>query len=265
MAQEPNDPFDPPSEFSDGIVGQFDRAERPGARIRPQYRRRFTPATAERPAVLVITATIAPGRHTYSITQPPGGPLPTKIELEPSTDYRHTRPVPTSIRPRTRIERGRLDRPGNPRARRRGHLVCADRADRRRRPGKLEIKGTIDMQVCETGGSCEPGRRSNSPHDSQRTWISHRRSRTNSDQSANRAIRNPTRRQVPVRNLRREAQRPARAGRRPSRRIGATRVHGHAAGRRPHLCPCRSRRAARHEADAHRDPARVGPRAASGR
>jgi len=44
----------------------------------------FTPATGDRPAVLMITAKIAPGWHTYSITQPAGGPLASVITLEPS-------------------------------------------------------------------------------------------------------------------------------------------------------------------------------------
>jgi thiol:disulfide interchange protein/DsbC/DsbD-like thiol-disulfide interchange protein len=47
----------------------------------------FTAATADRPAVLMITADIAPGWHVYSLTQPPGGPTRTKIELTPSPEY----------------------------------------------------------------------------------------------------------------------------------------------------------------------------------
>src|SRR3990172_846369 len=47
----------------------------------------FTAATADRPAVLMITADIAPGWHVYSLTQPPGGPTKTKIELTPSSQY----------------------------------------------------------------------------------------------------------------------------------------------------------------------------------
>jgi thiol:disulfide interchange protein/DsbC/DsbD-like thiol-disulfide interchange protein len=47
----------------------------------------FTAATADRPAVLMVTADIAPGWHVYSLTQPPGGPTKTKIELTPSPEY----------------------------------------------------------------------------------------------------------------------------------------------------------------------------------
>ena len=37
----------------------------------------FTGATAQRPAVLMITANIEPGWHVYSLTQPAGGPMKT--------------------------------------------------------------------------------------------------------------------------------------------------------------------------------------------
>jgi len=37
----------------------------------------FTAATADRPAVLMITARIFPGWHVYSLTQPAGGPTKT--------------------------------------------------------------------------------------------------------------------------------------------------------------------------------------------
>jgi thiol:disulfide interchange protein/DsbC/DsbD-like thiol-disulfide interchange protein len=60
----------------------------------------FTAPTAERPAVLMITAEIAPGWHVYSLTQPPGGPTKTKIELAPSPEYQlagefRSQPQPT--------------------------------------------------------------------------------------------------------------------------------------------------------------------------
>lgn len=47
----------------------------------------FTKASDQRPAVLMITATIDPGWYIYSITQPPGGPQPTSISLDPSPTY----------------------------------------------------------------------------------------------------------------------------------------------------------------------------------
>ncbi len=59
----------------------------------------FTPATAEQAGQLLITARIKPTWHIYSITQPPGGPLPTEIKLHSSKAFRllgdfHASPLP---------------------------------------------------------------------------------------------------------------------------------------------------------------------------
>ena len=45
------------------------------------------PPQGERPAQLQVTATIAPGWHIYSITQPGGGPVKTRIKVTPSPDF----------------------------------------------------------------------------------------------------------------------------------------------------------------------------------
>lgn len=42
----------------------------------------FTPATAERPAMVFVTATIADGFHISALDQASGGPLPTTIDLD---------------------------------------------------------------------------------------------------------------------------------------------------------------------------------------
>ncbi len=49
---------------------------------------RFTPPAGNRLAMLFITADIKQGWHIYSITQEPGGPIRTKIDLVPSPQYR---------------------------------------------------------------------------------------------------------------------------------------------------------------------------------
>ncbi len=48
----------------------------------------FTPPAGKQPAMLFITAEIKKGWHIYSITQEPGGPIRTKIQLVPSPQYR---------------------------------------------------------------------------------------------------------------------------------------------------------------------------------
>jgi thiol:disulfide interchange protein len=47
----------------------------------------FTPPAGKHPSMLFITAEIKQGWHIYSITQAPGGPIRTKIELTPSPQY----------------------------------------------------------------------------------------------------------------------------------------------------------------------------------
>jgi suppressor for copper-sensitivity B len=64
----------------------------------------FTPATNERPAVLMITADIAPGWHVYSLTQPPGGPTKTKIELAADSPARLLGPFRSFPEPTSRID-----------------------------------------------------------------------------------------------------------------------------------------------------------------
>ena len=50
----------------------------------------FTPPAGKQPAILFITADIRQGWHIYSITQAPGGPIRTKIQLIQSPQYRLT-------------------------------------------------------------------------------------------------------------------------------------------------------------------------------
>ena len=48
----------------------------------------FTAPAGGKPAILYITAEMAPGWHIYSITQPPGGPIKSRIKLAASGDYK---------------------------------------------------------------------------------------------------------------------------------------------------------------------------------
>src|SRR5690242_17748800 len=87
--------------YTDGVVGQFDDSASDTLLEPATITAKFTTKTADRPATLLITAKIARGRHTYSLTQPPGGPLPTKIELQSSPDFRQlssfrSQPAPKS-------------------------------------------------------------------------------------------------------------------------------------------------------------------------
>ena len=151
--QNPNS-FDPQHPFGPGIVGQFDSsATGEPATITTG----FSPATANQPAILMITAQIAPGKHAYSLTQPPGGPQPTKIELDRSPDYRLLAPFRSQPEATAHVETGpvwtglRIEE-------HEGEVTWYAPIEITAgiNPKKLEIKGTIHMLVCKTGGTCEP-------------------------------------------------------------------------------------------------------------
>ena len=48
----------------------------------------FTAPKADHPAMLYVTAEIAPDWHIYSITQPPGGPVKSKIKITEAPDFK---------------------------------------------------------------------------------------------------------------------------------------------------------------------------------
>jgi thiol:disulfide interchange protein len=143
--------FDPQSPF--GIVGQFDPASSGEAAM---ITTRVAPATADQPATLLITAQIAPGKHAYSLTQPKGGPRPTQIELVHSSDYRLLAAFRSQPAPESRIEKGPVWT-GLKIEEHKGTVTwyapieITAGVD----PKKLEIKGSIRVEVCEDGGACE--------------------------------------------------------------------------------------------------------------
>ncbi len=147
----------PRSHYTDGVVGQFDDAASDMLLESATVSAKFTTPTADRPATLMITAKIARGRHTYSLTQPPGGPQPTTIELQPSPNYRQlssfrSQPAPkahqedlgagTSIKVEEHEGQVTWYAP----------IELTAGVD----PKALEIRGSVHMQVCQTHGICEP-------------------------------------------------------------------------------------------------------------
>jgi thiol:disulfide interchange protein len=143
------------SHYTDGLVGQFDSG---GLLLdSATVSAKFTPPSSDRPAILMITAKIAKGKHTYSLTQPPGGPQPTTIELQPSPSYRQLGAFRSQPAPKAREE----DLGGGASVKVEEHegqvtwyspIEFTAGTD----PKTVEIRGTIHMQVCETHGVCEP-------------------------------------------------------------------------------------------------------------
>lgn len=64
----------------------------------------FTPATADRPAFLFVTATIADGFHVSAIDQAAGGPLPTKITISPESAVEVVGPWQPTKPPKSHID-----------------------------------------------------------------------------------------------------------------------------------------------------------------
>lgn len=156
-AQAQRNPSGPRVHYTDGLVGQFDRSAADMVLDPATVSAKFTPATAERPAILLITAKIAKGRHTYSLTQPPGGPEATKIDLESSPNFRLLGTFRSQPAPKPRTE----DLGGGITIRVEEHegqvtwyapIEITAGVD----PKSLEIRGEVRMQVCETHGVCEP-------------------------------------------------------------------------------------------------------------
>lgn len=101
-------------------------------------------------ATLSITADIPAGWHTYSITQPPDGPNPTRIKLDPSDEYRLDGKFTATPPPHVRIDDAF---PGVPQEEHSGQvtwkapLVFREGVDWSR----LKITGSVNAQRCSTG------------------------------------------------------------------------------------------------------------------
>jgi len=114
----------------------------------------FTAPTDAQPAMLFITATIKPGWHIYSITQPPGGPLATKIKLDPSDAFQLAgafAAVSAPERKKEPIFDNLLVETHQGSVTWQAPLRLQPGAD----PTKLTIAGRITAQVCDPG-TCFP-------------------------------------------------------------------------------------------------------------
>jgi thiol:disulfide interchange protein len=115
----------------------------------------FTPAKAELPARLFITATIKPGWHIYSITQPPGGPIPTEIKLSPSKQFKKLGDF--TAYPKPKVEQEPVAFPGVDVESHEGKVTwhapieLAPGVD----PAGIKIEGGVTFQACQAD-SCVP-------------------------------------------------------------------------------------------------------------
>jgi hypothetical protein len=155
-AQQFSDPLRAGDRSGLGVIGQFEASAGIGVES-ATLTSQIAPATGDRPAILLLSVKIASGKHTYSLTQPAGGPLPSTIELEPSRDYRLLGEFRAYPPAHSRIESGPIWT-GLEIQEHEGEftwfapLEISAGVD----PATLDIKGTLQMSVCETGGYCEP-------------------------------------------------------------------------------------------------------------
>jgi thiol:disulfide interchange protein len=155
-AQQFNDPLRSTERDGGGLIGQFDSSVGLAAES-ATLKAQVAPATGDRPALLLLNVKIAPGKHAYSLTQPPGGPLPARIEFEPSRDYRVLTPFRADPPANSRIQQGQFWN-GLEIQEHEGEFTwfvpieIAAGVD----PAKLAVRGNVEMSVCESGGYCEP-------------------------------------------------------------------------------------------------------------
>ena len=117
---------------------------------------RFTTTSAGKPGQLLVSAKIAAGWHIYSITQKPGGPLRTKISLNPSSDYRLTGEFQASPAPEKKTQpeafKDLIVETHEGTVTWAAPIELAPGVD----PVKLKIEGTVQIQACDATSCYEP-------------------------------------------------------------------------------------------------------------
>lgn len=131
-------------------------AQQPGGNETLTVTAQFTRAAEDEPARLYVTAKIDDGWHVYSLTQPKGGPLPSKIKLTKSDDFRltgefkshpkaetHTDPeIWPDVELQTHAGKVTWYAP----------IELAPGVD----PAKLTIRGKLNVQACNDRGCLPP-------------------------------------------------------------------------------------------------------------
>lgn len=107
----------------------------------------ITLAERGQPAMLHVTADIEPTWHTYSITQAPGGPIRTKIKLDPSDDYKLVGEFTPTPEPKKHVG---PEYPGLELQEHEGTVTWSAPIEIRAGvdPAGLRIKGSVWAQVC---------------------------------------------------------------------------------------------------------------------
>lgn len=136
--------------------GQWSPGKKAGQGGSPvQIAGQILPPSGGAPASLQITATLESGWHIYSIAQPPGGPLATKIALQPSDAYRLKDQFQASPPPEKKAEEafdGTIVESHYDQVVWSAPIELAPGAD----PRQLRIDGTVKFQPCNAKGCMLP-------------------------------------------------------------------------------------------------------------
>lgn len=115
----------------------------------------FAPAIGGEAAQLIVTAKLEPGWHTYSITQPPGGPTRTKITVPDSPQYKVLGPFQPTTAPHAHPEAafgGVMVEEYEGTVTWVAPLEIASGVD----PATLTISGKVVAQLCDARGCLAP-------------------------------------------------------------------------------------------------------------
>jgi DsbC/DsbD-like thiol-disulfide interchange protein len=115
---------------------------------------RFSPGSDDRPALLCITAKIAPGWHVYSITQPVGGPQRTKIALKESAVLKLAGEFHASPKPKSHVDDAVWKGLEIEEHYGKVHWVARLTIPADVDPSTLKVAGTVSLQACAE--SCLP-------------------------------------------------------------------------------------------------------------
>jgi thiol:disulfide interchange protein DsbD len=130
------------------VLGEGDRV--------PKMEAGFTKPAADGTAQLFIVATMPEGAHTYSITQPDGGPIRTKIKLDTTTEVPSIGKFLTATKPKiTHMEDAF---PGVPLEEQSGKVkwFAPIKLAAGIKPESVKLEGKVAMQLCDENGCVMP-------------------------------------------------------------------------------------------------------------
>ncbi len=122
----------------------------------PKMEAGFTKPAADGTAQLFIVANMPEGAHTYSITQPDGGPIRTKIKVDTTADVPSIGKFLTATKPKINHMEDAF--PGVPLEEQSGKVkwFAPIKLAAGAKPDSVKIEGKVVMQLCDDNGCVMP-------------------------------------------------------------------------------------------------------------